>query len=59
MASSNNQQNISLIDALTAFFNGDAVLKVDIGLSAESAVKFAVVAIVTTVVCVLIVRALK
>lgn len=59
MTSSNNQQNISLIDALTAFFNGDAVLKVDIGLSAESAVKFAVVAIVTTVVCVLIVRALK
>lgn len=51
--------NGTLIDALRDFFAGQATLKVDIGLSAESAVKFAGVAIITTLICVLIVKALK
>lgn len=49
----------SLIDGLGSFFSGESTLKAEVGISGESMVKLAVVAVVTTVICVLIAKAIK
>jgi len=54
-----NKYSGTLIDALSEFFSGNATLKVDVGISPDSAIKIAVIAIVTTIVCVLIAKAIK
>ena len=44
---------------LGSFFNGNSTLRIDVGISTESMIKLAVVAVVTTLVCVLIAKNLK
>lgn len=49
----------SFMDGLGSFFAGESTLKAEVGISSESMVKLAVVAVVTTVICVLIAKTLK
>ena len=58
MSTTNNNNN-NLIDGLGSFFNGNSTLRIDVGISTESMIKLAVVAVVTTLVCVLIAQNLK
>lgn len=53
------EKKISLVDGLGDFFAGESTLKAEVGISSESMVKLAVIAVVTTVVCVFIVKMLK
>ena len=50
MSTTNNNNN-NLIDGLGSFFNGNSTLRIDVGISTESMIKLAVVAVVTTLVC--------
>lgn len=59
MAAENGKYDGTLLDALSEFFSGNATLKVDVGISPESAIKIAVIAIVTTIVCVMIAKAIR
>lgn len=52
-------ETMNLTDSISEFLSGKSTLKVDIGLSAESAIKFGVVAIITTLMCVLIAKSIK
>lgn len=54
-----NNQDRTLVDAIEGYIAGDNAIRVDIGLSAESAIKFGIIAIVTTLVCLLIVKAVR
>lgn len=56
---STNNQDRTLVDAIEGYIAGDNAIRVDIGLSAESAIKFGIIAIVTTLVCLLIVKAVR
>lgn len=58
MSTTNNNSN-NLIDGLGSFFNGNSTLRIDVGIATESMIKLAVVAVVTTLVCVLIAKNLK
>lgn len=58
MSTTNNNNN-NLIDGLGSFFNGNSTLRIDVGISTESMIKLAVVAVVTTLICVLIAKNLK
>lgn len=49
----------TLIDAIEGYIAGDNAIRVDVGFSADSAVKLGVVAVVTTLLCFLIVKILK
>lgn len=49
----------TLIDAIEGLIAGDNPVKVEIGLSAESAVKLGIVAVVVTLLCVLIIKKIK
>lgn len=52
-------KSVSLIDGLGSFFAGESTLKAEVGISSESMVKLAVVAVVTTVICIVITRIIK
>ena len=54
-----NNQDRTLVDAIEGYIAGDNAIRVDIGLSAESAIKLGIIAIVTTLVCLLIVKAVR
>lgn len=59
MAQQNSEKNNSLIGGLGSFFNGESTLKIAVGLDAESMFKLAIVAIVTTLICMTIHQAMK
>ena len=51
--------NDTIIDALRSFFAGENELNVNVGINVDSMIKLGVVAIVTTLVCVAIVKVSK
>ncbi|MGM9819564.1 MAG: hypothetical protein ACI3Z9_02010 [Candidatus Onthomorpha sp.] len=51
--------NDTIIDALRGFFAGENELNVNVGINVDSMIKLGVVAIVTTLVCVAIVKVSK
>jgi hypothetical protein len=53
------QEERTLIDAIEGYIAGDNPIKVTIGIDAESAIKFGVVAIITALIIVLIIRKIK
>lgn len=53
------KKSTSFMDGLGDFLAGESTLKAEVGISSESMVKLAVIAVVTTVVCVFIVKMLK
>lgn len=55
----NNETKNSLIGGLGDFFSGESTLKIAVGLDAESMFKLAIVAIVTTLICMMIQQAMR
>lgn len=53
------QEERTLIDAIEGYIAGDNPIKVKVGLDAESAIKFGIVAVVTALIIVLIIRKIK
>lgn len=53
------EKKTSFMDGLGSFFAGESTLKAEVGISIESMIKLAVVAVVTTVICILIAKTLK
>ena len=51
--------NATLIDALKGFFAGENELNINVGVNVDSLIKLGVVAIVTTLICVAIVKFTK
>jgi hypothetical protein len=49
----------TLIDAIEGYIAGDNAIRVEVGVSADSAIKLGIVAVVTTLLCFLIVKMLK
>ncbi len=54
-----NMEERTLIDAIEGYIAGDNPIKVTVGLDAESAIKFGIVAVVTALIIVLIIRKIK
>lgn len=59
MASNENGKSNSLVGGLADFFNGQSTLKIAVGIDAESMFKLAIVAIITTLICMMIHQAMK
>lgn len=59
MAQANEKKENSLIGGLGDFFSGESTMKVAVGLDAESMFKLAIVAIITTLICMMIHQAMK
>ena len=59
MAQNNNETKNSLIGGLGDFFAGESTLKIAVGLDAESMFKLAIVAIITTLICMMIHQVMK
>lgn len=59
MATTTTTDNATLIDALKGFFAGDNELNINVGVNVDSLIKLGVVAIVTTLICVAIVKLTK
>jgi hypothetical protein len=55
----NNMEERTLLDAIEGYIAGDNPIKVTVGLDAESAIKFGIVAVVTALIIVLIIRKIK
>lgn len=49
----------TLIDAIEGYIAGDNAIRVEVGVSADSAIKLGVVAVVTTLLCFLVIKILK
>lgn len=49
----------TLIDAIEGYIAGDNAIRVEVGVSADSAIKLGIVAVITTLLCFLIVKMLK
>lgn len=49
----------TLIDAIEGYIAGDNAIRVEVGVSADSAIKLGVVAVVTTLLCFLVIKMLK
>ncbi|MEE1220482.1 MAG: hypothetical protein U0K59_01460 [Bacteroidales bacterium] len=49
----------TLVDAIEGYIAGDNAIRVEVGVSADSAIKLGIVAVVTTLLCFLIVKMLK
>lgn len=54
-----NMEERTLIDAIEGYIAGDNPIKVTVGLDADSAIKFGIVAVVTALIIVLIIRKIK
>lgn len=54
-----NMEERTLIDAIEGYIAGDNPIKVTVGLDAESAIKFGIVAVVTALIIVLIIRKIR
>lgn len=49
----------TLVDAIEGYIAGDNAIRVEVGVSADSAIKLGIVAVVTTLLCFLIIKMLK